>query len=192
MKEIDAHGLACPRPVMLTQEAIADGEEEIQLKVDNQSACENVARIAEKNGYQVTVDEEEEDKFTLNLVLADKKEEASAREQVKVVYFLRSDTLGRGDDQLGQILTKAFLYTLTEKEHSPSSVVLINSGVKLACENEDAISHFKKLEEKGVEILACGTCLDYFNLKDKVKVGQVSNMYEIVETITQADMTITL
>ena len=106
------------------------------------------------------------------------------------VVLLASARLGEGDDKLGDLLMKTFLYTLAQFNDLPAAVVMINSGVKLAVEGSPMLEHLMELKQKGVEILACGTCLDYFHLKDKLCVGDISNMYTILECLMGADKTL--
>ncbi|MBC9785477.1 sulfurtransferase-like selenium metabolism protein YedF [Heliobacterium chlorum] len=102
------------------------------------------------------------------------------------VLVMAADTIGRGDDQLGRTLAKSFLYTLSQAEMIPRTIIFLNSGVKLVCQDSDAIPNLLALEERGAEILSCGTCLDFYHLKDQVVAGKVSNMYAIIDTLTRA------
>lgn len=108
------------------------------------------------------------------------------------VIFVNSDKIGHGDEKLGEVLIKTFFYTLTETDTKPETIIFMNNGVKIPVENLEVITHLKKLEEDGVKLLICGTCLDYFKIKDQVKVGIVSNMYEIVENFLSAENVITI
>ena len=107
-------------------------------------------------------------------------------EEEKIVVVLSSDKMGEGDDELGKVLIKGFIYAITQLDKLPKSVLLYNGGVKLSTEGSDSIEDLKELEEKGVEILSCGTCLNFYNLQDKLKVGKVTNMYSIVEEMSGA------
>ena len=108
------------------------------------------------------------------------------------VLFMGSDTMGKGEQELGEILVKSYLYTLTETKPYPESILLVNSAVKLATENQEAIEYFKMLEKQGTEIISCGTCLDYYNCKNDLKVGQAGNMYMIVEKMNNSKKIIKL
>lgn len=110
----------------------------------------------------------------------------------KTVLFITSAVMGRGDDELGKLLTKNFLITLSEQEERPNHILLVNSGVTLITDESPALETMEVLAEKGVEILACGTCLDYFKLKDKVRVGSVTNMYTIRDHLLNSEKVITL
>jgi selenium metabolism protein YedF len=102
------------------------------------------------------------------------------------VVFIDTDSLGRGSEELGRILMRSFLQTLELSEVHPQTVILINSGVKLACEGSEVLEDLQELAAKGTEILSCGTCLDYFGIKKKLVVGKVSNMYEILNSLARA------
>jgi len=110
----------------------------------------------------------------------------------KIVIRLSGDTMGRGDDELGKRLINSFLNVLNESSKTPEAVVLFNSGVKLACEGASTLEALNDLSEKGVTILNCGTCLNHFGLNKKLRVGKESNMYEITETMMNADKVIPL
>jgi selenium metabolism protein YedF len=196
MKTIDCRGLACPQPVMVTKKALDDPEgQEILVLVDNPAARENVSRFAGSQGCQVDVTDEK-GYFAINIRKGDpagKKEGPSASKvaiQGELVFFIDSDSLGRGSEELGSILMRAFLHTLAEADIKPQKLILANSGVKLACEGSPALEDLQLITSQGVEILACGTCLSYFELKDKLKAGRISNMYEILNTLSQAGRTV--
>ncbi|MHB8105044.1 MAG: sulfurtransferase-like selenium metabolism protein YedF [Dehalococcoidales bacterium] len=104
------------------------------------------------------------------------------------VILIQSEILGRGNDELGELIMSNFLGKLTESPDKPASLVFWNTGVKLVCEGSWALVHLKKLEEQGVEILACSSCLDYFDLTDKLKVGKPTNMVKSIGAMLHADM----
>jgi len=195
MKTIDCRGLTCPQPVMETKKAL-DGPEgqEVLVLVDNPAVRENVSRFAGSQGCQVNVTAEK-GYFAINIRKGESagKEEApvaKAAIQGELVFFIDSDSMGRGSEELGSILMRAFLHTLGEVEVKPQKLILVNSGVKLACEGSPVLEDLQIITSKGVEILACGTCLNYFELKGKLKAGRVSNMYEILSTLSQAGRTV--
>jgi len=194
MKEIDARGLACPKPVVLTKKAMADNDE-ILTVVDNRTASENVAKLARKMKAEVTIVEEAEDYFKIMIkkTAADKVDNKAAvavgsesESQQGKVYLVASDTLGEGEEELGKILIKGFLSTLLDIKPQPKKVIFLNAGVKLAVLEKDVTAVLADLEAAGVKILLCGTCLDYYNLSDQVEVGEVSNMYEIVDSLNSS------
>jgi len=191
MKEIDCRGKACPHPVLMTKQAL-EGliEGEVILIVDNVAACENVERFAKSQGCPVTIEKRGAD-FHLRL---QKGKSGEGRETVSekkdrgnVVVYLNSRFLGIGDEGLGSILMRSYLKTLLELDTKPNRLILINSGVWLSSEGSDVLETLKVLSERGVEILSCGTCLDFYGLKEKVKVGVVSNMFTIAQTLLEAE-----
>ena len=190
--EVDARGKACPKPVLMTREALKKTEDRISVLVDNEAARENVRRFAEKNDCRVDVTETE---FGFQLGITPKalpQQEGEEKTGLNKVLLITTDELGRGSDKLGKILMKAFLYSCTENPDIPKTIILMNSGVRLATENEETIEHLERLTELGSELLICGTCLEFFDLKDTLAVGSVSNMYEIQSTLIAADLLISV
>lgn len=195
--DIDARGLKCPEPVMKAREALSGGGGTFSIMVDNEAARDNVTRFADTSGCKVEV-ESSDVGFMLRITPPLEAGEtarstvADAVARISTVVFIGGDEIGRGERELGTTLMKAFLYSCTESEDMPAAVVLMNTGVRLATENDEAISHLKKLEELGTEVVACGTCLDYYGLKEQLKVGRVSNMFEIQSILSSADRLVSL
>src|SRR4030042_6757364 len=191
MKEIDCRGKACPHPVVMTKQAL-EGliEGEVILIVDNVAACENVERFAKSQGCPVTIEKRGAD-FHLRLQKGKSGEGrgtvSEKKDRGNIVVYLNSRFLGIGDEGLGSILMRSFLKTLLELKTKPSRLILINSGVWLSSEGSDVLETLKVLSERGVEILSCGPCLDFYGLKEKVKVGVVSNMFTIAQTLLEAE-----
>ncbi|MDI6891738.1 MAG: sulfurtransferase-like selenium metabolism protein YedF [Actinomycetota bacterium] len=190
-KEIDARGLPCPRPVILTKQAIEEGVGELVILVDNEPASENVSKMARKMGYEVKVEKAGSD-FRILAARTEAAEVCGEAVERETTIFINSDTIGRGDDELGAALMKSFLYALTKSEDKPNKVIFMNGGVKLVVGGSEVVDSLKELIDSGVHVLACGTCLDFFKLKDKVAVGEVSNMYEILSSFLEADKVITI
>lgn len=183
-KVVDARGLSCPTPVVLTKRALEEAEE-VTVIVDNPTARENVKRMAQSRGCEVQVEERQDGIYLfLRRLKAPGPEVQPSGSQVLVIS---SDSMGRGEEELGRILMRAFLHTLGEVSPRPRRIVFFNTGVKLVVEGSEVLEDLKALEALGVEILVCGTCLNYFGLMDKVRVGRVSNMYEIAETLLSAE-----
>lgn len=187
---VDGRGKPCPQPVIMTKKVLEKEPSELKVLVDNQTACQNVTRLAEKMGYEVEVTGEKGE-FSLHLSGQEKREREAAT-GTSTVFLIASEALGRGEDELGKILSKAFFPTLTETIPRPQSLIFINTGVRFVVESSSVLDSLKSLVDLGVEILACGTCLDYLGLKGKVAVGTVSNMYDIVETLNTADKVVSL
>jgi len=196
MRTIDCRGLACPQPVLETKKALEDQEAgEVVVLLDNAGSKENVRRFAESQGHRVSVSEGK-GVFKVRIERGKGRgEPISPEEKTKgrqsltysdFIVFIDADSLGRGSEELGKILIRSFLQTLEQSEAQPQKIILINSGVKLACEGSEVLEDLQEFSLKGIEILSCGTCLDYFGIKKKLMVGRVSNMYEILISLTQA------
>jgi selenium metabolism protein YedF len=191
MKEIDCRGLACPQPVVTTKQSLDQLKEgELIVIVDNPSSCGNVERFAQSQGCSVEVEKKGKD-FYLHIqkVNAEGEEKRAHQEGMakKVVVYINSDLLGVGDEALGSFLMKAFLKTLLDLEKKPDRLILINGGVRLASEGSQVIDTLKTLSEKGVKIVSCGTCLDFYKLRERMGVGTISNMYDIIQSMLEAD-----
>jgi selenium metabolism protein YedF len=117
----------------------------------------------------------------------DEKEVRADGKAKKAVLYINSHLLGIGDEALGAILMRAFLKTLLDLPIKPHRIILINSGVRLSSEGSEVLEALRALSEKGIEILSCGTCLDFYGLKEKLRVGVVSNMYDIAQSLLEAD-----
>lgn len=195
-KTVDARGLACPQPVLLTRAALREGSAVLTI-VDNETAQQNVTRMAEKAGCAVQA-EVRSDGIYLNISTVTEAAAPASVVQPSVpaggplVLTIPSDTMGRGDDELGQILIRGFFHALGQTNPRPDTIIFFNSGVKLVISGSPVLEDLQTLCGQGVEILACGTCLGHFGLKDKLAVGEVSNMYTIVETLLRAGKVINL
>jgi selenium metabolism protein YedF len=182
--------------VILTRNALQDSAAVLTI-VDNATAQQNVTRMAEKAGCTVRA-EVREDGIYLNISRGDApqaeaiSEPASAPATGSLVLVIPSEFMGRGDEELGHILIRAFFHTLGEVAPRPDTIIFFNSGVKLVVEGSRVLEDLRALCEQGIEILACGTCLGHYELKDKVAVGQVSNMYTIAETLLRAGKVVNL
>lgn len=180
MKKVNAIGQICPMPVIMTKKALKAMEiGELEVVVDNETAKENVEKMVKEMGHTYVDSKENENfKILITKVAQEKKEEKKGE---NIVVVLASDQMGEGDKELGDILIKGFIYSLTEMEILPKTVVLYNKGVVLSTINENTVEDLKKLESMGVEILSCGTCVNFYHIQDKLKVGSLTNMYTIVE-----------
>jgi len=191
MSVIDCRGLACPQPVITTKKALDQVKEgEIIVIVDNSVSCNNVERFARSQGCSIEIKEEGQDFYLHIQKLGEKDKEETIRPEEKikkVVVYINSQFLGIGDEALGAILMRSFLKTLLDLETKPSRLILINSGVRLAAEGSEVLETLRSLSEKGIEILSCGTCLDFYGLKEKLKVGKISNMYDIAQSLLETD-----
>lgn len=196
-KSIDLRGLACPQPVVLARQAILQsGIDCVRAVVDQPVPAENIQRMARSQGWEVQA-EPRGDEIYLTLTrgqgaVAQTTAQPSAapvaaKVPPQIVVFVTSDLFGEGDKKLGQILMKAFVKTLKDLETRPQTAIFANSGVKLTTEGSDLIDDLRALEQGGTTILSCGTCLDFYGLLDKLRVGAASNMYEIATALVDAD-----
>ncbi len=195
---IDALGKQCPIPVVLTKKAAEALTEPAVLEthVDNATAVENLSRFAAGKNFKYTTAQLAEDHFTVTIeaeaVSAEESGEACCASfgNGDLVVAITSDVMGSGNDELGAVLIKGFVFALTQLPKLPAAVICYNGGVKLTAEGSPCLEDLKKMEEQGVEILSCGTCLNYYGLGDKLAVGSVTNMYSIVEKLANASSVI--
>lgn len=180
MIKVNAIGEVCPKPVIMTKKALKEIESGVvEVSVDNQTSKENVEKMAKEMGHTFET-KEEGSVFVITITKAGEKQENSSEEE-NIVISIGSDKMGEGEDELGKILIKGFIYALTEAETLPKTVLLYNKGVLLASTFEDTVKDLKVLEERGVEILSCGTCANFYHVQDQIKVGTLTNMYTILE-----------
>jgi selenium metabolism protein YedF len=199
MKPIDCRGLACPAPVLTVKNAIeAEDLNKITLLVDNEAAKQNVSRFLSSQHFQVKV-EEKEGEF---LILGERGEgnppgEAAPEQKAesaekKIMVLVGTDRVGHGDDELGAKLMVSFLKTLKEMGQDLWRLVFVNNGVKLTIENSEVLPILSHLEEQGVTILVCGTCLTHFGLMEGKRVGETTNMLDIVTAMQIADSVVNI
>jgi selenium metabolism protein YedF len=195
---INAKGLACPQPVLLTKKAL-ESNDELTIHVDNATAFENVKRFATASGCDVETKKESDGVFGIKITKKKENQlnisqpaehiydkDITAPTGGPMVFVIASNMMGSGNDELGAILMKSFVNTTTNLEHCPDIIILYNAGVKLATVEGGAVDDLKALEEKGVKILVCGTCVNFFELNGKIMAGNLSNMYEIADTLSTA------
>lgn len=195
-KTVDARGLACPQPVILTRRAMAEASEVTTL-VSGTVSRDNVRRMAEKAGRTVTV-EQQEDEFVLHIV--GEKVESKVGTEVSVVapiagslvLAVSDKKMGRGDEELGGVLVRGFFHTLGEINPSPDTILFYNAGVWLTLDDSPVLEDLEALEAAGTTMLVCGTCLNHYGVVDRLAVGTISNMYDIAETMLSAGKIVTL
>ncbi len=192
---IDAKGKPCPQPVILAKQAIAQEGTDFIIDGDNTTAVGNLQRMAGNQGYSAQV-AEEGGVYRLTMVKTGEAADCAAAEsgmQPKTyTVFVGRDIIGDGDRTLGTNLMRMFFYTLTESEDLPVSICFMNAGVKLPAGDEQVTEHLKKLVDRGVQVLVCGTCLNFFGIADQLQIGTVSNMYDIVSQMQAAGKVISL
>lgn len=196
-RKLDCMGMACPLPVINAKKAIEAFTEDgtLTVLVDNETAVQNLTRLGEHNGFAVTAEQTGDRAFSVTMQVEAKGAAAQAPAEAMrcaippkggKVVVLSANKMGLGDEKLGEKLMKAFIFALTSQDEIPDKVICYNSGAYLTTQDADTVRDLKKLEEAGATIMTCGTCLDFYGLKDKLQVGIVSNMYDIVEAQLQA------
>lgn len=194
---VDARGLACPQPVILTRRALLAGGD-VTAIVDSTTSQHNVTRMAERAGHRVSAEERSDGIYLHISSAAQASAEPAARTAPAVtsgalVVLVASEFLGRGEHaELGSVLMRSWFHTLGEVAPAPDVLILVNSGVKLAVQGSPVLDDLRALADSGVQVLACGTCLGYYALKDHLAVGEVSNMYTIAETLLGASKVVSI
>lgn len=168
------------------------GPETIEVLVDNEIAVQNVTKMASSSGGQVSSEKISDAEFKITIqmegAVAAEEEETDCMPDARsnTVVVVSSDRMGTGNDELGKVLIKGFIFAVTQLDTLPKTMLFYNGGATLTAEGSDSLEDLKSLEAQGVEIMTCGTCLDYYGLKEKLQVGTVTNMYSIVETMAKA------
>jgi len=198
MVKVDARGDQCPIPVIKTKKAISalGGADTVEVLVDNEIAVQNVSKMAASLGAKASAEKLSDQEFRIRIEVSEAAKTASAADDKApdcvtdsrgdFVVVVSSDRMGSGNDELGKVLIKGFIYAVSQLETLPKTMLFYNGGAKITTEGSDSLEDLKNLEAQGVKIMTCGTCLDYYGLKDKLQVGQVTNMYVIVETMASA------
>ena len=199
-KTLDMTGKQCPIPVVEANKSFKSFTEPgtLEVLVDNETAVQNLIKLAGSKSFEVTSEKKGDKLFSVKFSVKPTGETLEADEPSVCIPDMRGGNvvaisscyMGSGSDELGAILMKGFVYALLQMETLPSAVLLYNSGVKLSCEGSASLEDLRNLESMGVEILSCGTCLDFFKLKEKLAVGGVTNMYTIVEKLCEASSVI--
>lgn len=189
---IDARGLSCPQPVILTKKAMDEWDADcLTTIVDQSAALENVRKLAQSQGYDVEV-EEKAGEYHITMVRPTDIESSGDDQQDDVAILITNRYFGQGDEELGKILMRSFLYTLNEMNGRVKNIIFMNSGVFLTTKGSEVLEILQGLVQEGSEVLSCGTCLDFYGLKDKLAVGSVTNMYTAAEILSRASHSITL
>ena len=203
LKELDCTGKNCPVPLIETKKMLESMEEGVlRTTVDNETAKENISKFAKSMHYAYSITERQgnyvveitkggadktADPTATRVSDGDNTEEQTTSEKSGLVVMISKDYMGEGSEELGKILIKGYVYALTEVEPLPKAILFVNGGVRLTCEGSESLENLRALEQQGVEIMSCGTCLDFFHLKNQLAVGGVGNMYSIVELMNRAE-----
>lgn len=194
MLKVDARGDACPLPVVKAKKAIAElnGAGEVEVLVDNEIAVQNLTKMAQQKGYASNAEKLAEREYRVLFTVGDAAPEAEEAPvctpdaRTDTVVVIASDKMGDGAEELGKALLKAFVFSLTQQDKLPKTMLFYNGGAQLTCEGSPMLEDLKALEAEGVEIMTCGTCLNFYGLTEKVQVGSVTNMYVIAEKMLNA------
>ncbi len=194
MLKVDARGDACPIPVVKAKKAIVElnGSGQVEVLVDNEIAVQNLTKMAQQKGYTSSAEKLAEREYRVLFTVG---ETAAATEEsetcvpdarTNTVVAIGNDKMGIGNDDLGKTLMKAFVFALTQQDKLPQTILFYNGGASLTCEGSPMLEDLKALEAQGVEIMTCGTCLNFYGLTEKLAVGSVTNMYVIAEKMLNA------
>lgn len=188
---INCKGMNCPLPVVNTKKYFDTIEKGISTTiVDNEVAKNNIIKFAENSGFKYEVEERDS---LYHIIIAkgegikeDKSSEVKESNDENFTIVVGSDKLGNGDDDLGIALMKSYLFALSEAERIPNNLIFLNSGVKLVVEGSLVLDSLEKLQQRGVEIQSCGLCLDFYKIKDSLRIGEITNMYAIIELMNNS------
>ena len=204
MIQVNAMGDACPIPVVKTKNAIKElnGAGVVETLVDNEIAVQNITKMSNQKGYGLKSEKLGENEYKVTMEIGEgavvdssnaEEEEISCQVPTKkknVVVVISSKAMGDGNDELGATLMKGFIYALSQQDELPATILFYNGGAVHTCEDSASLEDLKSMEAQGVEILTCGTCLNFYGLTDKLQVGGVTNMYVIAEKMTSADLVV--
>ena len=202
MIKVNAIGDTCPIPVVKAKNAIKElgGAGVVEVLVDNEIAVQNLGKMAKQKGYAFASEKLGAAEFKVTMTVGESAEQQNVDDipevcavpghKKNVVVAINSAKMGVGHDELGGVLIKGFIFALTQMDELPSAILFYNGGATLTTEGSASLEDLKNLEAQGVEILTCGTCLNYYGLGDKLRVGEVTNMYSIVEKLTTADLVV--
>lgn len=196
-KNVDARGMACPLPVVHAKKAseAMNAGDVLTVLVDNEIAVQNLQRFAAHKGHEAASRKNGEKDYAVVIRIGAQAGEPAAETEAQcapdmrrkgMVVVLSANVMGTGDPKLGTALMKAFVFALTKQDRLPETILCYNTGAYLTCEGADTLEDMRALEAEGVVIRTCGTCLDFYGLKEKLAVGTVTNMYEIVECMESA------
>lgn len=203
-RKLNCMGKVCPIPVVETRKMLAEmtAGESVEVSVDNEIAVQNLSKMADQMKLSASAEKHSDSHYTVTIHLNGEKAVSDSAEQPQAeasitesrtgneVIVLSSDKMGEGDEKLGKVLIKGYIYALTELKSLPKTILLYNGGARLSVEGSDSLADLKLLESQGVEILTCGTCLNFYGLTEKLGVGSVTNMYVICEKLSSASKVI--
>lgn len=192
---IDCKGLNCPIPVINTKKYFDEIESGSGIVVvDNEVAKNNIIKFASSSEYSFEVDSKNDEIFEITITKGNSKQNEALKvsstqniDNKPLTILITSDKFGDGSDELGIALMKSYLFALSEADIVPDNLLFLNAGVKLVVENSPVLDSINKLKLRGVNIQSCGLCLDFYGLKEKLVIGEVTNMYAIVELMNKSN-----
>ncbi|AYA99017.1 sulfurtransferase-like selenium metabolism protein YedF [Lachnoanaerobaculum umeaense] len=200
MIKVNAIGDACPIPVVKTKNAIRDlgGSGVVEVSVDNEIAVQNLLKMAKQKEYEAKFDKKSNTEYivTINVnseVISDTKVTNDSSDEIKLkqtVVVIDSDKMGDGEEEFSKTLLKGFIYALSSQDIPPAKIIFYNTGVRMTTEGSASIEDLKVLLNAGAKIYSCGACLNNYGLSEKLQVGEVTNMYDIVGHLMDADLVI--
>ena len=194
-KKLDCKGMACPLPVVTAKKAMEELKEDgiVEVTVDNETAVQNLLKLAAKSNFAAASEKKSEEEFVVRIEVktgcGDVCKQGEKKEGFTTVV-ISSSTMGGGDDELGKNLMKAYIFALTNVTPTPDNIIFYNGGAHLTVEGSSSLEDLKNLEKAGVNIMTCGTCLNFYGIAEKLQVGQVSNMYDIAQTMADSGLVI--
>lgn len=192
MKELDFRNKSCPIPLVETRKFInSNRNEDFKIILDNEVAFLNIKKFLENNKLNYSSNKGS-GLYTFEVIFDGNEKLSEEKFQISnFSIFVMSDEFGNGEEELSKTLMKSYFYALNESITLPSNIIFINSGVKLLKKGSGILSSLELLKEKGISILACGICVDYYNLKDEISlVTEITNMYSIIEILNNSDSVI--
>ncbi len=196
--KLDCRGLICPQPVIRAKNALEQGANNLVVRVDNEAARDNLSRFGRSRNCTIDIISPDDGSFLVKICSGDIENKKNShysehscqvpgKTEHGIVYVISSDSMGRGNDELGWALLQSYIQTIYEVTPLPKKILFYNGGVKLVSAGSGVIDDLQKLKSRGVEILVCGTCLDFYELKSALEVGKISNMYEIMSSMSEAE-----
>ena len=185
---VNAVGDQCPIPVVKATKALAEMKEAgtLEVHVDNSIAVENLTRLGTGKGLKVESEQVSDELYIVRMAVECCECAAAEEKKSNLVVAIGTDVMGGGDDELGRTLMKGFIYAISQLQELPRTILFYNGGAKITAEGSVSVEDLKAMEAQGVEILTCGTCLNFYGLAEKLAVGSVTNMYTIVEKLSGA------
>lgn len=189
MKKINALGKPCPIPVIEAKKAIRELKTTggtIEILVDNEVSVKNIKKMAVGLGLKTVSQQVQNTEFVVEIEVPDEQNQAASKEDREVVIAFGRKTMGEGDPDLGEMLLKSYIYSLTELDSPPEHLLFFNSGAFLTNQDSNALNDLQTLQDKGTQISTCGACLDFYQIKETLAIGEITNMYGIAEVMAQA------